>query len=222
MNKQNYLRTRMLSIGFLVTYLVFSVVIANSQVTQLAKCGTTVCSILGQYDNSTIHRICLGFTGSGPDIPSAIFHLKTPLTPLSQIFQVDATGIGSVMTWYNNGSTKFGIYQSSLAGQIVLNYFQDPLSFNNNMTVTTSSLQSNFSNSSTSSEFDFSYGATTPNFDNTPLRITPDGIIVNSKAIIDSGFQLIKGGGTGKVLISDNHGIIVGQMHPHWEKVIGC
>jgi hypothetical protein len=146
-----------------------------------------------------------------PYIPSATFQIKGDINASHPLFQVDGisgSNVGSIKLWSFDGTTNYGIYESSSTGLQVWNYFQDPVRFgtaSSSMTLDClTAHQASFTSSSLNYQFKFVMGPATP-ISTTPLTIDQSGIVVHDTTVTDE-FRLTTNPGLNKVLVSDNSG----------------
>jgi len=163
-------------------------------------------SQLFQYQPAYTSFNNLGLRFNGNTYPvTAAFQIKDSLYQDRALFQVDGVNVGSIKLWNNDGSTKYGIWQSSQTGISVLNYFQDPVKFGN---MTISGTRANYTSFITgygNGLINFIMGPTVAGDTIIPLSIRRNGIRVRTNIITDS-FQLLTNPGLGKVLVSDADG----------------
>jgi len=163
-------------------------------------------SIISQYDNTTFnyHYLGIGFPSASLGHPNANFHILEPIS-IYPLFRVQATGIGSVTNWFDTLGAHYGFYESSISGQQVLNYFQDPVFFGNMQISNNRAYKTIFFSRTTFDTIDFHLGPGNPGNNIIPLTITANEIRVRTKLVTDS-FRLVTNPGIGYLLLSDAHG----------------
>jgi hypothetical protein len=168
-------------------------------------------SQLFQYSLGSFNNMALLYNGA-PYIPSATFQIKGDINASHPLFQVDGisgSNLGSIKLWKFDGTTYYGIYESSIAGLPGRNYFQDPVIFG----LPTSSMfidattpnETRFTSSTYANQFKFMLDPGTPSTNNLPLTISSNGIVVHDTTVTDE-FRLTTNPGLNKVLVSDNSG----------------
>ena len=160
--------------------------------------------------SSLYYNINSSNLGIGTTSPSAMLHIRSTNFATQPLFQIDIvngySNIASVKSLYTDGTTNFGICQTSTSGGLI-NYFQDPVRINN-MTLYkgTGNRKSQISTDPYVNQFDFIMTPCDPSCDPvTPLTVNSTGIIVRSH-LVTGYFQLLTNPGVNKILVSDSAG----------------